>query len=81
MRLSIRRSGFTPQAVAPARPERLGGAAQDWGRYYEGDPQVMIGDMLLTHQQACARPAMAAELERHAAMISALATTIRNHAG
>jgi hypothetical protein len=41
----------------------------------------MIGDMLLTHQQACARPAMAAELERHAAMISALASTIRNHAG
>ena len=81
VRLSIRRSGFTPQAVAPARPERLGSAAQDWGRYYEGDPQVMIGDMLLTHQQACARPAMAVELERHAAMISALATTIRNHAG
>lgn len=81
VRLSIRRSGFTPEAVGAARPERLGGAARDWGRYYDGDPQVMIGDMRLTHQQAWSRPAMAAELQRYAATISALAVTIREYAG
>ena len=77
VRVSICRSGFTPQAICPARPEKLGSAAGDWGRYYDGDPEVMIGDMALTHRQALSRPVMAAELTRYADTVSALAAVIR----
>ena len=80
VRLSIRRSGFTPLAIGPARPECLGAAAASWGRYYEGDPRVMVGDMALTRQQVLAQPALAKTLRNYRASIAALASSIREHA-
>lgn len=79
VRLSIRRSGFTPLTIGPARPECLGAAAASWGRYYEGDPQVMVGDMVLTRQQVLAQPALAKTLHEYRASIALLASTIREH--
>ncbi|HEY7775767.1 MAG TPA: thermostable hemolysin, partial [Kineobactrum sp.] len=79
VRLSICRSGFTPVVIGPATAECLGGASAQWGRYYEGDPMVMLGDMALTRQQVLARPAMAATVHRYRAPISALAAVIRQH--
>lgn len=37
------RLGITPLALAPARPETLGDAARDWGRYYDHAPVVLAG--------------------------------------
>ncbi len=79
VRLSIRRIGFTPLTIGPARPERLGPAAASWGRYYEGDPRVMVGDMALTRQQVLARPALAAALDQYRPSIAVLASAIREH--
>jgi hypothetical protein len=37
------RIGLPVIALAPASPDRLGAGAQDWGSYYELDPQVCAG--------------------------------------
>jgi len=37
------RIGVPLHPLAAARPERMGSGAQDWGRYYELDPQVCAG--------------------------------------
>lgn len=39
------RSGFGLRPVAEADPERLGAAANDWGRYYDRTPQVYAGEI------------------------------------
>src|SRR5690606_5276556 len=79
VRVSIRRSGFTPLTIGPARPECLGAAAASWGRYYAGDPQVMVGDMVLTRRQVLAQSALARTLDEYRASIAALASAIREH--
>ncbi|MFU8765289.1 MAG: thermostable hemolysin [Haliea sp.] len=79
VRISIRRSGFTPATIGPARAECLGAAAASWGRYYDGDPQVMVGDMALTRQQVLAQPRLAATLRHYQPSIAALASAIAEH--
>jgi hypothetical protein len=79
VRVSIRRSGFTPLAIGPARPECLGTAAASWGRYYEGDPVVMAGDMVLTRQQVLAQPELTRVLHEYRASIDVLTSAIREH--
>jgi len=79
VRISISRSGFTPLTLGPASAERLGAAAASWGRYYDGDPQVMVGDMALTRQQVLAQPRLATALRQYQASIAALASAIREH--
>jgi hypothetical protein len=37
------RLGLTPICLAPARPEALGTAATQWGRYYDQHPHVFAG--------------------------------------
>lgn len=39
----FRRLGLPPLALAQANPERLGDAAQAWGRYYQTQPVVVAG--------------------------------------
>ena len=39
----IRESGARPLELAAARPDRVAGTADEWGRYYETDPRVMAG--------------------------------------
>ncbi len=77
VRRSIRRTGFTPRQVCAALPECLPDGGVSWGRYYQGDPQVMLGDMALTHRQALAQPAIAALLNDYALTIQELADTLR----
>lgn len=79
VRVSIRRSGFTPLTIGPARAECLGAAAASWGRYYDGDPRVMVGDMALTRQQVLAQPELEATLRQYQASIAVLASAIREH--
>ncbi|MBF5053171.1 MAG: thermostable hemolysin [Alcanivorax sp.] len=37
------RLGLSPVSVAKAEPDRLGDEVRNWGRYYQHDPQVMLG--------------------------------------
>lgn len=43
LRRRFHRIGLTTEPLAPARPDRLGSDAQDWGRYYGRDPEVLAG--------------------------------------
>jgi hypothetical protein len=43
LRRRFRRIGLTTEPLAPARPERLGSDAKEWGRYYGRDPEVLAG--------------------------------------
>jgi hypothetical protein len=36
-------SGARPFDLAPAQPDRVIGAVDEWGRYYENDPRVLAG--------------------------------------
>jgi hypothetical protein len=37
--------GFCMETIVAADPARLGGAAADWGSYYDNDPHVMVLDL------------------------------------
>lgn len=43
LRRMFARIGLSLAVIAPARPERLGAEASDWGSYYALDPQVCVG--------------------------------------
>lgn len=45
LRNAFGRLGLAPRAVAAADPARLGAERGDWGSYYDGDPQVVVGDL------------------------------------
>ncbi len=81
VRASIRRSGYTPVIVSTADASRLGHNEIQWGTYYKGKPQVMLGDMQLTYQQSMAQPAMVRELERYELTVQRLAGDIAKLAG
>lgn len=76
VRLSILRSGFTPLVVGPADPARLGPQAGEWGRYYDGNPVVMLGDMALTDRQARQRQGVPALLAHYDSAIAGLASIL-----
>jgi hypothetical protein len=78
VRFSIRRSGFTPRLVCPARRESLGDGGAQWGNYYDGDPRVMLGDLALTLAQAQAQPPLHRALRLYRQPIAALAEEIRS---
>ncbi|ROQ21534.1 thermostable hemolysin [Marinimicrobium koreense] len=42
IRLSFAKMGVKPRVLGPALPERLQGAAQDWGAYYQNRPEVVL---------------------------------------
>ncbi|WP_460586971.1 thermostable hemolysin [Haliea atlantica] len=76
VRLSILRSGFTPLVVGPADAGRLGSRAGEWGRYYDGNPVVMLGDMALTDRQARQRQGVPALLAHYDSAIAGLASVL-----
>lgn len=39
------RLGMDPMRVAPALPEKIPGAGAGWGRYYDKQPHVMVGNI------------------------------------
>lgn len=43
LRRMFARIGVPIAVLAPARPERLGKAAAQWGRYYASDPMICMG--------------------------------------
>ncbi|MBL8274368.1 MAG: thermostable hemolysin [Xanthomonadales bacterium] len=45
LRNAFARLGLAPVALATADPLRLGAERADWGNYYAGDPQVLVGDL------------------------------------
>lgn len=48
---SFARLNYNPVPIAYANPDRLIGAAADWGSYYDTDPQVMFGDVHAAHSR------------------------------
>ncbi len=53
LRRMFARIGLPVTVIAPARPERLAAAAEEWGSYYAQDPQVCAG-IIADGQQAIA---------------------------
>jgi Thermostable hemolysin len=45
LRNAFARLGLSPASLGPADPLRLGAERADWGNYYAGDPQVLVGDL------------------------------------
>jgi len=65
LRRRFRRIGLATASLASARPERLAGGAQAWGRYYGRDPEVVAGAIRATSPHILAAPrAGKAESER-----------------
>ena len=54
LRSMFRRLGVTLYEIAPARPERLGEKAEQWGAYYQLEPMVCAG-FIAEGQQRLAR--------------------------
>lgn len=48
---SFQRLGLNLLNLGPADGRRLGDDLADWGSYYATCPQVMVGDLLATHQR------------------------------
>lgn len=51
---SFQRLGLSLLHLGPADGHRLGAELADWGSYYATRPQVMVGDVLVTHQRLLA---------------------------
>lgn len=49
LRNAFHRLRLVPTELAPARPERLQGAAAEWGNYYRAHPHVVYGDVAAAH--------------------------------
>ena len=79
VRNSIARCGFTPREIQAAQRSRLGAQGLAWGRYYEGDPIVMLADIALTMRQIKARPALQGIVDAYQFAIPALTDSIRIH--
>lgn len=79
VRISLRRTGFTPVAIGPADPSRLEDGGRRWGSYYQGDPQVMLGDVALAWEQSEANPALWLSLEQYRDLVDDLAEAIRDY--
>ena len=45
LRRLFRRVGFSTVTLANADPDRLGERSQDWGAYYDNDPEVLVGEI------------------------------------
>ncbi|GAB4347376.1 MAG: hypothetical protein Kow006_07020 [Gammaproteobacteria bacterium] len=45
LRNTLARMGLTPIVLGAAEPHRLGGAAEEWGSYYQEHPQVIAGHL------------------------------------
>jgi hypothetical protein len=45
LRRLLRRAGFDLRALASADPSRLAAGATSWGTYYDGGPQVCVGEI------------------------------------
>jgi hypothetical protein len=81
VRNSIARCGFTPRTIQAAQRSRLGTQGLDWGRYYEGDPIVMLADIALTMRQIASQPKLQGVVDAYQLVIPALADSIRTHLG
>jgi hypothetical protein len=79
VRASVKRAGFTPKTIQIAEKECLGLAGENWGRYYEGEPLVMLADIALTIEQANAQPSMCQVLQTYEHTIHSMAQTIREY--
>lgn len=79
VRNSIARCGFTPRTIQAAQQSRLGERGLDWGRYYEGDPIVMLADIGLTMKQISAQSGLQAIIDSYQFAIPSLADSIRIH--
>ncbi len=47
-----RKFPFPVQILASSNPDSLGDRATEWGRYYETNPRVIVGDIKVAYQKA-----------------------------
>lgn len=74
---SIRRCGFDTRVLGAADPVRLGERAAEWGRYYQGQPRVVLADLGQALEHGRRHPRIRALWADNAATIQDLARSIR----
>ena len=52
----IEKTHFTPTTLCIADPSKLTDGGECWGNYYDTEPRVMVGDLVLTARQARNQP-------------------------
>ena len=77
VRALLQELGFPLHALATADPARLGAARATWGRYYEAEPQVMVGDLTVGAARVRADAQLLALTHAHAAALARLTQALR----
>lgn len=68
----IQDMGFPLRLLAPADPARLGQERTAWGRYYDAEPMLAVGDLAIGCRLIRRQPALAAQLAGYAAALDAV---------
>lgn len=69
--------GFPLGVLAAADPVRLGEERAAWGRYYDAEPMLMVGDLAVGATLIRRHPALAARLAGHANALDAVTGALR----
>ena len=77
VRLSLKRSGVSSVPIAPADRSRLGASGSEWGSYYNGDPQVMLGDVRVAMASCTKNPVIGSVLAFYQDIINELVHVIQ----
>jgi hypothetical protein len=75
----VTRLQYRPLLLSEVDPTRLGDELAQWGSYYETRPQVMCVALADALRSTRASAAIAATLERHAAVIATLAKRLHEY--
>ncbi|MEA3220811.1 thermostable hemolysin [Immundisolibacter sp.] len=68
----IRDMGFALRVLAPADPARLGQERAAWGRYYDAEPMLTVGDLAIGCRLIRRQPVLAAQLAGYADALDAV---------
>lgn len=73
----VQEMGFPVRVVAAADPVRLGEERAAWGRYYDAEPMLTVGDLAVGATLIRRHPALAASLAGHADALDAVTGALR----
>jgi hypothetical protein len=76
----LQRLGFAPELLGPADPTRLPDCGQQWGSYYQHQPNVLAGDVRRARETLIKNEIAMRLLQEHADEL-ALAVSVLTSAG
>ena len=75
-----RKFPFPLQVLCDSDPQRLGDRADEWGRYYETSPKVIVGDIKAAYERAQHSRTLKMALKFYRPLIRRLARTMPGYA-